>query len=70
MAHTPEVIKADILFQVHGGELINVATVELPVIPVVHKTTTTHIEHVLDYSAIADAGKAIAEELTKASGRA
>ncbi|NEW49349.1 hypothetical protein GV792_04735 [Nocardia cyriacigeorgica] len=64
MASTPETIKADILIQVHGSEPVNVATVELPV---VHKTTTTHIQRIPDYSPIADAGKAIADELTKAS---
>lgn len=67
MAQTPEIIKADILMQVHGSEPVHVATVELPV---VHKTTTTHIVRIPDYSPIADAGKAIAEELGNASGHA
>ena len=67
MASAPGTIKADILIQVHGSEPVNVATVELPV---VHKITTTHVERIPDYRPIAGAGKAIAEELGKASGHA
>ncbi|WP_342800986.1 hypothetical protein [Nocardia sp. No.11] len=60
MAHTPEVIKIDVLMRVHGAtEVHQVATVDLPV------TYQGNASAQLDPGPIADAGDAIADAMRK-----
>ncbi|MGW6121491.1 hypothetical protein ACWFRF_20785 [Nocardia sp. NPDC055165] len=47
----------------HGGETVNVATVELPI---TYAVTPGHVEPVPDYNVFAEAGKAIAQSLSDA----
>lgn len=60
MAHTPEVIKVDLLMRVHGASKTHeVATVDLPV------TFVGTAPAQVDVSPIADAGSAIADAMRK-----
>ncbi|MFC4124919.1 hypothetical protein [Nocardia rhizosphaerae] len=64
MASTPDTITLDLLLRVHGStELHEVATIDLPV--TYTAASPGVVRQVTDYSPFAEAGKAIADALSK-----